>query len=85
MTEQIIKFTNVDVDGCGTDVPSLARIYGNAITTEITDRVKNAICGYIMENERIWDTNGCLAVAQKQLEAEGYEVHWIYPCTEICF
>lgn len=85
MNEQIIKFIDEDVDGCGTDITVLAKIYGNDITVETIDNVKDAICNYKNENEGEWDTDGCLNVAQEQLEAEGYEVHWINPSVEICF
>ena len=85
MNEQIIEFIDENVDGCGTDVIVLAKIYGNDITVETIDSVKDAICNYKNENEGEWDTDGCLNVAQEQLEAEGYEVHWINPSVEICF
>lgn len=85
MNEQIIKFIIKDADGCGTNVITLARIYGNDITVETIDRVQDAICNYKNENEGEWDTDGCFDVAQEQLEAEGYEVHLISPSVEICF
>lgn len=85
MNEQIIKFIDEDVDGSGTDVTVLAKVYGNDITTGTIHRVKNAICNYKNENEGEWDTDGCLNAAQKQLKAEGYGVQWIDPSVEICF
>ncbi len=85
MNEQIIKFTDVNVDGCGTDVSCLAKIYGNNITVGTVERIKDAINSYKNENEGEWDTEGCLDAAQEQLKAEGYEVQWINPSIEICF
>lgn len=85
MNEHIIKFIDEDVDGCGTDVTVLARVYGNDITVGTIDRIKEAISNYKKENEGEWDTDSCLDVATEQLEAEGYEVHWINPSIEICF
>lgn len=85
MNEQIIKFIDEDVDGCGTNVTILARIYGNDITVETIDKIKEAIYNYKNENEGEWDTDGCLDAAQEQLETEGYEVYWINPSIEICF
>lgn len=85
MSETIIKFTDVNVDGCGTDVVVLARVYRNDITVGTIDRVKTAICNYKNENEGEWDTDGCLDAAKEQLETEGYEVHFINPSIEICF
>lgn len=61
-------------------------VYGNDITVGTIDRIKDAICNYKNENEGEWDTDGCLAAAQEQLEMEGYEVYWINTCeAEICF
>ncbi|MFR9072304.1 MAG: hypothetical protein ACLVJU_03730 [Blautia sp.] len=86
MREHFIKFIDEDVDGCGTDVTIIARVYGNDITVGTIDRIKDAICNYKNENEGEWDTDGCLAAAQEQLEMEGYEVYWINTCeAEICF
>lgn len=85
MNEQIIKFTDVDVDGCGTDVTALVKVYGNDITNKTIGVVEQAICDYKRENAGEWSTNDCLEVAQKQLEAEGYKVYWINPTVEICF
>ena len=85
MNEQIIKFTNVNCDGCETNIIVFVRIYGNDITVDIIDRVKNAISNYKNENKGKWDANGCLEAAQEQLEADGYEVHFINPSLEIYF
>lgn len=85
MKEHFIKFIDEDVDGCGTDVTVIARVYGNDITFGTIDRIKDAICNYKNENEGEWDTDGCLAAAQEQLEMEGYEVDWIICEAEICF
>lgn len=85
MVETIIKFTDVDVDGNGTNIDILMRVYGNDITVGTIDRVKDAISNYKNENEGEWDTDGCIDAATEQLEAEGYEVHFINPAIEICF
>lgn len=85
MNEQIIKFIDEDVDGCGTDVTVLARVYGNDITVGTIDRIKDAINDYKNENKGEWNTDGCLDAAKEQLKTEGYEVHFINPSIEICF
>lgn len=85
MREQFIKFVDENVDGCGTDVTAIAKVYGNDITVGTIDRIKDVICNYKSENEGEWDTNGCLEAAQDQFEAEGYEVSWINEEMEICF
>lgn len=85
MREQYIEFVDEDVDGCGTDVVSMAKVYGNEITVGTVDRIKDAISNYKSENEGEWDTDGCLDVATEQLKAEGYEVYWVNENAEICF
>ena len=77
MKEQFITFIDKDMSGCGTDINITAKVYGYTITAGIVSRVKNAINNYKNENESEWDSNGCLNAAQKQLEADGYEVSCI--------
>lgn len=83
--EQIIKLTDVNVDGCGNDVTTLVRVSGKDITADTVDNINRAIGNYKKENEGEWDTNGCLDVAREQLESEGFKVHFINPLLEICF
>ena len=85
MNETIIKFCDVNIDGNGTDVCVIARVYGKEVPFDTVERIKDAIFGYKEENEGEWDTDGCLDVAKKLLESEGYEVHFINPSIEICF
>ena len=84
MREQFIKFIDEDVDGCGTNITTIAKVYGNDITVGTIDRIKDAINNYKREDDE-WDTDGCLEAAQDQFEAEGYEVSWINEEIEICF
>lgn len=77
MKEQFIKFIDKNMDGCGTDISITAKVYGYTITAETVSRVKKAINNYKNENESEWDSKGCRKAAQKQLEADGYEVSWI--------
>lgn len=83
MKEQIIKFTDRDVDGYGMHITAVARVYGEDITNGVINRIKSAINEYI--GSEYWDTDGCFHVAQEQLEKEGYKVQWINPCIEINF
>jgi hypothetical protein len=85
MNENIIKFTDVNVDGCGTDVTLLARVYGKDISVETIEKINDAIANYKKANEGEWDTDGCLDAATEQLEADGYEVHFVNPTLEIRF
>lgn len=77
MKEQFITFIDKNMSGCGTDITITTKVYGYNITPETVSRIKNAINNYKNENESEWDSNGCLNAAQKQLEADGYEVSWI--------
>ena len=83
MKQQFIRFIDKNIDGCGTDVTVLASVRGDDITLETINRIKDSICNYKNENKEC-DTDDCLAVAQHQLEAEGYKIQWIDP-VEICF
>ena len=85
MKEQFVRFVDKDVDGCGTDVTAIAKVYGNDITAGTIDRVKDAICNYKSANEYEYDTDGCLEAAQNQFETEGYKVDWINEDVEIQF
>lgn len=87
MTEQFIRFTEKDADGCGTDITTIAKVSGkDDIKVETIDRVKAAINNYKREADE-WDTDGCLEAAQTQFEAEGYKVDWVNNSEniEICF
>ena len=49
---QVIKFTDVNVDGCGTDIVTYIRVEGNKeLTIRIIDNVYNEIEKYKSENE----------------------------------
>lgn len=86
MKEQYIGFVDEDVDGYGTDIKTIAKIYGNnKITVGSVDRIKDAIRNYKNENKEEWDTDGWLDAATEQLKAEGYEVYWINETAEIRF
>lgn len=50
MTEQFIRFTEKDADGCGTDITTIAKVSGkDDIKVETIDRVKAAINNYKRE------------------------------------
>ena len=83
--EQIIKFVDENVDGCGTDIDIIAKVSGRVFTEEVVNKVKAAINTYKASNEGEWDTEGCVGSAIKVLEAEGYEVDFVNPDVVICF
>ena len=83
--EQFIKFVDEDVDGCGNDIVTVAKVCGEEITNGTIVRVRNAIDDYKNEAEGEWDTDGCLDAATEQLKAEGYEVSFIVESACISF
>lgn len=85
MNEQIIKFIDGDVDGCGTDIVVLATVLGPDVTNGTISRVSDAINDYKSQNEGEWDTDGCLDVAKEQLNKEGYIVEFVSPVANIYF
>ena len=83
---QIIKFTDVKVDGCGTNIETVIQIEGKAeLTNEIIERTKKAIEKHKEEYRDEWDTDSVLNAACEYLETEGYMCHYISPDYEIEF
>ena len=83
---QIIKFTDVDVDGCGTNVEVYVQVEGKSeLTNGIIERTKTEIEKYKEENSGEWDTDSVLDVACEYLETEGYMCHFVVPDYEIQF
>ena len=84
--KQIIKFTDVNVDGCGTDVTVYIQVEGKTeLTNGIIDRTKKVIEEYKDENPYEWDTDTVIDVACKHLETEGYMCSSIIPNYDIEF
>lgn len=82
---QIIKFTDVNVDGCRTDITVYVQVEGKAeLTNGIIERTYKAINEY-KSNDEEWDTDGVIDVACEHLELEGYMCHAIIPDYEIEF
>lgn len=70
---QYINLTDVNVDGCGTDVATIIKIEGSVLSRGTIDGIKEVIDNYKSENEGCWDTNGCITAAFEQLEKAGFE------------
>ena len=85
MKEQIIKFVDKNVDGCGTDITVIAKVNGNILTEETINKVKDAIDEYKTSNGGEWDTEGCLNAAIEILEAAGFKFDFVNPDAVICF
>jgi hypothetical protein len=83
---QIIKFTDVNVDGCGTDIEVYVQVEGKAeLTNGIIKRTKEVIEEYKKENEYEYDTASIIDVACKHLETEGYMCFSVIPDYDIEF
>ena len=83
---QTIKFTDVNVDGCGTDVTVYVSVEGKVkLTNGIIERTKEAIEKYKAENEYEYDTDSIINVACEHLETEGYMCFSIVPDYDIEF
>lgn len=83
---QIIKFTDIDVDGCETNVEVYVQVEGKAeLTNGIIERTKEEIEKYKEENSGEWDTDSIIDVACEHLETEGYMCHAVIPHYEIKF
>ena len=77
---QIIKFTDVNVDGCGTDIEMLVQVEGKTkLTDDIIKETKAEIEKYKDENYYEWDTNSVIDVACECLELQGFACKGISP------
>ena len=89
METTYVTFTDVDVDGCGTNISALAKIDGEGVKDGLTNgiiaRIKQAITDYKASVNYEYDTDGCLEAAQEQLKKEGLTVSWIQPSSAIDF
>ena len=75
---QIIKLTDVNVDGCGTNVEEMIQVEGKQeLTNGIIQRTKEAIEEYKRENDGEYDTDSIISVACEYLESEGYMCDYI--------
>ena len=71
--KQIIKFTDANVDGNGSNIDTLVQVEGRfPLTHGIVQRVEKAIEQYKNDNDNEWTTNDIVDAACKQLELEGY-------------
>lgn len=84
MKVSYINLTEVDVDGCGTNITSVIKTNAAGITNGMVERIRNAISDYKADNEGEWDTDGCIDAALEQLKKEGY-IAEIITTTEIEF
>lgn len=84
--KQIIKFIDVNVDGCGTNVESMIEVEGKQkLTNGIIQRTKDAIEKYKKENYGEYDTDSIIDVACEYLESEGYMCDYISEDVTIVF
>ena len=82
---QYIKFTDEDVDGCGTDISELIEVAGPELTKGVIERTKAAIAKYKEECFDCWDTDGAVDAACDHLKEEGYSCRSMNENVEIRF
>ena len=83
---QIIKFTDVDIDGNGTNIEVYIQVEGRIeLTNGIIERMKKEIEKYKEEFSGEWDTDSIINVACMYLESQGYMCHSVIPDYEIEF
>lgn len=76
--KQIIKFIDVNIDGCGTNVESMVQVEGKQeLTNGVIQRTKDTIEKYKKENYGEYDTDSIIDVACEHLETEGYMCDYI--------
>ena len=76
--KQIIKFIDVNIDDCGTNVESMVQVEGKQeLTNGVIQRTKDAIEKYKKENYGEYDTDSIIDVACEHLETEGYMCDYI--------
>ena len=76
--KQIIKFIDINIDGCGTNVESMVQVEGKQeLTNGVIQRTKNAIEKYKKENYGEYHTDSNIDVACEHLETEGYMCDYI--------
>ena len=83
---QIIKFTDINVDGCGTNIETIIQVEGKTkLTNEVIEKIKSVIEKHQEEYYGEWDTDTVLNAACEYLKTEGYICHYIIPDYEIEF
>lgn len=83
---QIIKFTDVDIDGNGTNVEVYIQVKGRfELTNGVIAEVKNKIENYKEECSGEYDTDSVINIACECLESKGYECRSLLPDYEIEF
>lgn len=81
----IVKFTDADVDGCGTNVETIAILKGTCITDEIKKNIDIAIEKCKCDLSWEWTTDDCLNAAVNYLKTLGFTVEFVNPAVEIIF
>lgn len=75
---QIVKFIDVDSDGCGTDIDIYVKLKGKTeLTDGVIERTKKVIEEYKQENSYEWQTDTIIDIACEHLETEGYKTETI--------
>jgi len=84
--QQIIKFADVDVDGCGTNVEVYIQVEGkHELTNGIIEKLNEIVENYKMEHFGEWDTDSVVDASCDYLKSEGYHINPLIPDYEIIF
>ena len=85
--ETVIRFNDVNVDGCGTDIITDANIIGPPVTETIVNNIKKVIETRKEELNHEWETDDILNAVEEYLKSIGYAVKWlnVVPDIEIEF
>lgn len=76
--KQIIKFIDVDVDGCGTNIETMVQVEGkHELTKGIFQGIKDTIQKYKKECDGEYDTDSIVETVCEYLENEGYMCNYI--------
>jgi len=83
--KEIIKFTDTDIDGCGTDIVVYVQIEGDRkLTTDDIVDIKSVI-DESKRNIEDWSTDDILDAVCDHLASKGFTCQCVYPDHEIEF
>ena len=78
-----IKLTDVNVDGCGTDIETIVTATGPTITDEIKLGINETIKNRKNDLAGEWTTDDCIEAVDDYLKQHGYDVKYITPNIDI--
>lgn len=83
---KVIKFTDVDVDGYGTNIEVCIQVEGGVLlTSKVIEETKEVIERYKNVNQGYWDTDSVIGTACDYLKTKGYKCQTLVPDYNIEF